>query len=147
MIGESCQETEDAYTIRIEIHSGRSRKPSSGSDYCFMKFNFSSVLQFAFFSLVGLKATGIDEQRWPCQSSHHLIVSLDGVKPLTVTLPYPILCDNVQATLCQEFGIIDVIADPPILFGRMSARPLAGSQIELSLLSLFELLLLLFVIC
>ena len=47
-------------------------------------------------------------QRWPCRSSHRLTVSLDGVKPLTITLPYPILPDTFKAT--QKDGIVEVVA-------------------------------------
>ena len=58
-----------------------------------------------------MKVSGIDElQRWPCQSSHRITVSLDGVKPLTVTLPYPILVDSFKATLLKNDGAVEVIA-------------------------------------
>ena len=55
--------------------------------------------------------TGSDElQRWPCRSSHRITVSLDGVKPLTVTLPYPILPDTIKATLRRTDGTVVVVA-------------------------------------
>ena len=65
---------------------------------------------FFFHVLAGLKVIGHDEQRWPCQSSHRITVSLDGVKPLTITLPYPILMDNLKATLRRKDGVVDVVA-------------------------------------
>ena len=49
-------------------------------------------------------------QHWPCKSSHRITVSLDDVKPLTVTLPYPILPDTFKATLHQKDGIVELIA-------------------------------------
>ena len=55
--------------------------------------------------------TGNDEQqRWPCRSSHRITVSLDGVKPLTVTLPYPILSGTIKATLRRKDRIVEVVA-------------------------------------
>ena len=48
--------------------------------------------------------------RWPCRSFHRLTVSLDGVKPLTVTLPYPLLPDTIKATLRQKDNIVEVVA-------------------------------------
>ena len=53
---------------------------------------------------------GHDEQRWPCQSSHLFAVSMDGVKPLTITLPYPILPSTIKATLYRKDGIVEVVA-------------------------------------
>ena len=53
---------------------------------------------------------GNDElQRWPCRSSHQITVSLYCVKPLTVTLPHPILLDTLKVSLCQTDGIIKVV--------------------------------------
>ena len=74
--------------------------------------NLSFNIQFNFtIILAGLKILGNDYlQLWPCQSSHRLTVSLDGVEPLTVTLPYPILPNTITATLYQMDGIIDIIA-------------------------------------
>ena len=61
--------------------------------------------------LPGLKVTGNDElQRWPCQSSHRIVVSLDDAKPLIVTLPYPILPDTLKATLRRKDGVVVVVA-------------------------------------
>ena len=48
-------------------------------------------------------------QRWPCKSSHRITVSLDGVKPLTVTLPYPLLVETLKATLCQKDCVVEVV--------------------------------------
>ena len=54
---------------------------------------------------------GNDElQRWPCKSSRRITASLDGVKPLTITLPYPILPETLKATLNQESGVVEVAA-------------------------------------
>ena len=65
----------------------------------------------SFLLLPGLQVTGNDElQRWPCQSSHRITVSLDDLEPLTITLPYPILSDTIKATLNQESGTVDVVA-------------------------------------
>ena len=53
----------------------------------------------------------LHEQRaWPCESSHRITVSLDGVKPATDTLPHPILPNTIKATLRRKDGIIDVVA-------------------------------------
>ena len=70
-------------------------------------------IQYTFHSfLAGLKVIKHDElQRWPCQSSHCLIISLDGVKLLAaVTLPNPLLSDTVKATLDQKDGVAEVVA-------------------------------------
>ena len=59
----------------------------------------------------GLKVAGGDEmQRWPCKSSHRLVVSLDGVKPLIITLPHPILPGTIKATLRRTDGVLDLVA-------------------------------------
>ena len=55
-----------------------------------------------------MKVTGQDDQRWPCQSSHRITVSLDGVQPLTITLPHPILPDTFKATLRRNDRIVDL---------------------------------------
>ena len=54
---------------------------------------------------------GSDElQRWPCRSSHRISVSFDGLEPLTITLPYPILSDTLKATLRRTDGVVDLVA-------------------------------------
>jgi len=50
------------------------------------------------------------DQRWPCDSAHQITVSLDGIKPLTFTLPYAILPDNLKATLRRKDGIVEITA-------------------------------------
>ena len=50
------------------------------------------------------------EQHWPCESVHRFTVSLDGVKPLTITLPHAILPDTLKATLLLQEGIVQVAA-------------------------------------
>ena len=45
-----------------------------------------------------------------CEAAHRITVSLDGnIKPLTITLPCPILPGTVKTT--QDFGIIRIVAD------------------------------------
>ena len=39
-----------------------------------------------------------------------LRLSLDGVKPLTVTMPYPILLENCKATLHRKDGVVVIVA-------------------------------------
>ena len=44
------------------------------------------------------------------ESAHRITVSLDGVEPVTITLPYPILTDTINASLTQKNGIVDIVA-------------------------------------
>jgi len=55
------------------------------------------------------------DQRWPCDSAHRITVSLDSIKPLTITLPYPILPDHLKATLRRKDGIVEITATKAIL--------------------------------
>ena len=51
------------------------------------------------------------ELRFPCESAHRFTVSLAGVQPLTITLPYPILANSIKATLRRKDGVVEVVAD------------------------------------
>lgn len=61
-----------------------------------------------FLFITGLKVT--TDQLWPSDSAHQITVSLDGIKPLTFTLPYPILPDNLKATLRRKDAIVEITA-------------------------------------
>lgn len=50
------------------------------------------------------------DQRWPWESTHRITLSLDGIKPLTLTLPYPILPGNPCGTIDRKGGIIEIKA-------------------------------------
>jgi len=70
-----------------------------------------------------LKATS--DQHWPCESAHRITVLLDGIKPLTLTLPYPILPNNLKATLRRKEGIVEITATKAVrhLWPEDCARP------------------------
>ena len=113
LVGESCEEIEDAYNIRFKIFSNGRSKPHSGMQInFFLSHSQHSNITFYGYFCAGLKVAGNDEpqQRWPCRSSHRITVSLDGVNPLTITLPYPILHDTLKTTLRQKDGIVEVVA-------------------------------------
>ena len=111
LIGESCEETEDTYTIRFKVLSGGSSKPPSGINDSLKRLKHENTEKSTFFVYTGLKVTGNEElQRWPCRSSHRITVSLEGVNPLTITLPYPLLPDTMKATLRQKDDIVEVVA-------------------------------------
>ena len=65
-----------------------------------------------FYLLTGLKVK--TDQRSPCDSAHRITVSLDGIKPLTLTLPYPILPNHLKATLRRKDGIVEISATKAI---------------------------------
>ena len=59
--------------------------------------------------------TGNDDlQHWPCQSSHRVTISVGGVEPLTITLPYPIIPDTTKATLRQRERTVELIVDKSV---------------------------------
>ena len=45
------------------------------------------------------------------ESAHRITVSLNGVEPVTVTLPHPIVPHTIKTTLSQTHGIIDIVAE------------------------------------
>ena len=58
---------------------------------------------------------GNDElQIWPCRSSHRITISVGGVEPLTVTLPYPIAPDTMKATLRQRDHSVEVVVEKAV---------------------------------
>ena len=68
-----------------------------------------SCLHFFFDS--GLKATADgDGVIWPCESSHRITVSLDRMKPFTISLPHPILPESIKASLKRKEGVVEVVA-------------------------------------
>ena len=54
--------------------------------------------------------TAVNEQRWPCESTHRITVSLDGMKPLTVALPQAVLSSRFKGTLIEKDGVVHVAA-------------------------------------
>ena len=60
--------------------------------------------------LIGFKASA--NENWPCESTHELTISLtqpDNVKPLTLSLPYPILVGDIQTNLHPKDRFIDLV--------------------------------------
>ena len=57
-----------------------------------------------------MKVEADGPQQGPCESAHRITVSLEGVKPLTITLPYPILARNIKATLHRKKGVVEIVA-------------------------------------
>ena len=55
-------------------------------------------------------STDYDKKRLS-ESAHRITISLDGVEPLTVTLPHPIVPSTIKATLFRSDGVIDIIAE------------------------------------
>ena len=76
---ENCQEKEDFYTIHFKIPFGKS---PFGSVFRYISLTKISFLENVFHTIsfsVGLPVIKNEEQqRWPCQSSHRITVSLDG---------------------------------------------------------------------
>ena len=48
--------------------------------------------------------------KWPCESTHRISVSLDGVEPVNITLPYPVFVPSVNPiALPRKGGVIEVV--------------------------------------
>lgn len=54
--------------------------------------------------------TDYSDEYWPCESAHRITVSLDGVDPVTVSLPHPIHPDTIKATLKRKDRVVDIVA-------------------------------------
>ena len=59
-------------------------------------------------------ATDFNKKRLS-ESAHKITVSLDGIGPLTITLPHPIVPDTIMATLLPTEGIVDIVAAKALL--------------------------------
>ncbi|XP_046633289.1 uncharacterized protein LOC124312836 isoform X2 [Daphnia pulicaria] len=87
---ESCIESEEQYTLRIAIECDG--------------------------NVSGLKISTNEEA--PCESCHDVTVSLtqpSEIKPLSLTFPFPILANNVQATLHPNSRHVDLLLKKSLL--------------------------------
>ena len=55
--------------------------------------------------------TTISEQLWSSESAQRITISLDGVKPLTVTLSHAILPSSLKTISHPEDGVVEITAD------------------------------------
>lgn len=84
------------------------------------------VVEFLHFPLIHVTALKVTtDQRWPCESAHRITVSMDGVKPLTLTLPYPIVPGQLKATLRRKDAIVEITRTKAlqVLWPEDCARP------------------------
>ena len=49
--------------------------------------------------------------KWPCESTHHITVTFDGVEPINITLPFPVLLSSIikPIVLPEKGGAIEVL--------------------------------------
>ena len=45
---------------------------------------------------------------WPCETSHRIVISLDGADQFTITLPCPVLSNSINAEVRLKEGFVDI---------------------------------------
>ena len=70
-------------------------------------------LSFNYLFLVGLKVTTNCEQKmkWPCESTHRITISFDGVEPVNITLPFPVLLPSSTIALPKKGGVVEIVLE------------------------------------
>ena len=66
---------------------------------------------------VGLKVATNMEQKttWPCESTHRITVSLDGIEPVHITLPFPVLpTSSTLIALPRKGGVVEAVLEKAI---------------------------------
>ena len=67
--------------------------------------------------MLGFKVTANCERKmiWPCESTHHITFSIDGVEPVIITLPFPVLLPSSTTlksiALPRPGGIVEVVLE------------------------------------